>query len=84
MSVDKMQCLECSENELCPSDTRVYVNYCGSMPDSLKDDIYRAKVECRMRRRRLRYRGLPEGSRIAAGAAAVMSGANLTVAHCSV
>jgi|GEM_PF-5559428 hypothetical protein len=80
MSVDKMQCLECSENALCPSDTRVYVNYCGSMPDSLKDDIYRAKVECRMRRRRLRYRGLSEGSCISVGVVTV----NLTAVPCSI
>ena len=55
----KMQCFECPLNSTCPSSTRVFVNYCGSMPDSLKDQIYRARVDCRKSRRYIKYHGIP-------------------------
>jgi hypothetical protein len=48
---EKMQCLECALFSSCPSTTRVFVNYCGSMPNSLKDQINRARIDCRVRRR---------------------------------
>jgi hypothetical protein len=54
----KMQCLECPLNATCPSSTRVFVNYCGSMPLSLKEQIYRARTDCRVRRRHLKYNGI--------------------------
>jgi hypothetical protein len=54
----KMQCLGCPLNSTCPSSTRVFVNYCGSMPLSLKEQIYRARTDCRVRRRQLKYNDL--------------------------
>jgi hypothetical protein len=54
----KMQCLECPLNSKCPSSTRVFINYCGSMPGSLKEQIYRARVECRRSRRFLKYHSI--------------------------
>ena len=58
VSWDKMQCLECGLYNSCPSNTRVFVNYCGSMPGSLKDQIFRARMDCRIRRRQFKYRAL--------------------------
>jgi hypothetical protein len=55
----KKQCVECSLFTSCPSSTRVFINYCGSMPDSLKDQIWRARIDCRVRRRQLKYSGVP-------------------------
>jgi hypothetical protein len=54
----KTQCLECALSSTCPSSTRVFVNYCGSMPNSLKDQINRARVDCRMRKRYMKYHGI--------------------------
>jgi hypothetical protein len=54
----KMQCLECPLNSTCASSTRVFINYCGSMPNSLKEQIYHARVECRKNRRYFKYRGI--------------------------
>jgi hypothetical protein len=57
MCEEKMQCLACVLNTTCPTTTRVFVNYCGSMPQSLKEQIYSARIDCRVRRRYVRYYG---------------------------
>jgi hypothetical protein len=54
----KKQCVECSLFSSCPSSTRVFVNYCGSMPATLRDQIWRARIDCRVRRRQLKYTGM--------------------------
>jgi hypothetical protein len=54
----KMQCLECPLNSTCPSSTRVFINYCGSMKELIKEQIYRARVECRRNRRYFKYHGI--------------------------
>lgn len=58
----KMQCHECAISSSCPSTTRVFVNYCGSMPFSLKEQINRARIDCRVRRRYQKYRGIQRTS----------------------
>ena len=51
----KIQCMGCPMNTTCSSSTRVFVNYCGSTSDALKDQIHRARIECRVQRRLLKY-----------------------------
>lgn len=53
----KMQCAECPLLSSCPSDTKVFVNYCGSMNMPFKDQINHARVDCRVRRRFFKYHG---------------------------
>jgi hypothetical protein len=52
----KTHCIDCDLFSSCPSNTRVFVNYCGSMPQSLRDLINHARIDCRVRRRH--YRGV--------------------------
>lgn len=54
---EKMQCIECPLLSSCPSNTKVYVNYCGSMNIPFKDQINHARIDCRVRRRFYKYRG---------------------------
>jgi hypothetical protein len=69
----KMQCLECPLNESCPSSTRVFVNYCGSMRFTIKEQIYKARIDCRVRRRYLKYNGMQSEIRPVAWPAIVMT-----------
>ena len=48
MSDARMQCHICPKKELCPAETRVYINYCGSMYDELKERIRQARIDCRI------------------------------------
>lgn len=57
MCDEKIRCMDCMSFSSCPSNTRVFMNYCGSMPRSLKDYIYRARIDCRVRRRMLKCLG---------------------------
>jgi hypothetical protein len=50
LSDARMQCRICPRKELCPAETRVYVNYCGSMHDELKERIRQARIDCRILR----------------------------------
>lgn len=60
MTLDgRIQCRECELFYSCPSNTRVFMNYCGGMTKLLKDQITMARVDCRVRRRRLKYHGVP-------------------------
>jgi hypothetical protein len=77
MSYEKMQCMECSLFSSCPSSTRVFINYCGSMPESLKDQIWRARIDCRVRRRDLKYHGVPSTSRGVSNAVVIPADVNV-------
>lgn len=46
----KVQCSTCGYRESCAVRTRVFMNYCGSMRESLADEISRAGRECRHHR----------------------------------
>jgi hypothetical protein len=55
LSDARMQCHICPRKELCPAETRVYINYCGSMYDELKERIRQARIDCRILRNCLHY-----------------------------
>jgi len=81
MCYEKMQCMECSLFSSCPSNTKVFINYCGSMPESLKDQIWRARIDCRVRRRHLKYYGVPSASRGVSSAVVIPTDVNVLEAH---
>lgn len=50
MRLLRISCSDCEHYQLCPSKTRLYVNYCGSRPERIKHDIKAAEADCRLRR----------------------------------
>jgi hypothetical protein len=84
MCEGKMQCLECDLFSSCPSNTRVFVNYCGSMPHSLKDQINRARVDCRVRRRYLKYHGIKRSAFGINNAIVIPDDVDVFQTHCHV
>ena len=49
----KVSCSQCTHYQSCPQKTRMYVNYCGSDHERIKQQINAAKLDCRTRRGQL-------------------------------
>mgnify|MGYP006302889825 CR=1 FL=1 len=47
----KMVCLQCPHYDSCPLKTRLFINYCGSKKEELREPIRAARLDCVNRRR---------------------------------
>lgn len=61
----KISCTRCLHYKECPQKTRMYVNYCGSDAERVKDRINAAAIDCRARRGLLFTRNLLSGISVA-------------------
>jgi len=50
MQFQKVSCISCAQYHECPQKTRLFVNYCGSDVNSIKQKISDATGDCRIRR----------------------------------